>query len=51
MYAGAQPTCLVLVEVKRGVTEPLGLDLLMAVSCHVGAGHPKQVLCKSDKCS
>lgn len=49
MYAGAQPTCLVLVEVKRGVTEPLGLDLLMAVSCHVGAGNQTSVLCKN-KC-
>lgn len=33
---------------QEGVTEPLGLDLLMAVSFHVGAGHPKQVLCKSE---
>lgn len=36
---------------KKGVSEPLTLELEVPVSCHVGAGNETQVLWKNSHCS
>lgn len=33
---------------QKMMSDPLELELLMVVSCHVGAGNQTQVLCKSN---
>lgn len=48
VYLHTQP---VLTAAKRANTsDPLGLELEMIVSSHVGAGDQISVLCKSKKC-
>jgi hypothetical protein len=36
---------------QKRVSDPLELDLQMAVNHHVGAGKQTQVFCRSSKCS
>jgi hypothetical protein len=50
MYACAPHSCLVSREIKS-CQIPLGLELWKAVSHHVAAGNPAQVLCESSSCS
>jgi hypothetical protein len=47
------PTCMYVSGVHRGqkrALEPLGVELQMVVSHHVGAESGTQVLCRSNKC-
>lgn len=44
-------TCAGAVGVQKGVSEPLELELGVAVSGHVGAGNRTLVLRKSSQCS
>lgn len=35
---------------QKEVSDPVKLEIQVVVSCHTGAGHQTQVICKSSKC-